>query len=237
MEEKKLDRKWFNYFSNMRNKYNMRVSANKPLIIFLDAKDSSKNNRNLLKGKKGSFFDAMERTIKFFSKKYNCISICGTDEASFIIEDMDNFIDAINNEKNYRTHDITSIFSQYFFEYFNSVYEGDTVYWHCKCFNIAKEKVQSYIKFKSKGILKGITSIFLKQNGVKNAYGIKLEEKLKMCKDYESYSFIEEYKDGILYYHGNRVDVEQYFEGNIVYLEKEEEPEEFFDLLQFDKLL
>ena len=41
--KKNLDRKWFNYFSNMRNKYNLRVSANKPLILFLDAKDSSKN--------------------------------------------------------------------------------------------------------------------------------------------------------------------------------------------------
>lgn len=237
MEERVLDKKWFNYFNNMRNKYNMRVSANKPLIIFLDAKDSSKNKITLLKGKNKGFFDSMELTAKYFTKRYNCVSIWGTDEISFIIEDADNFIDSINNEKNYRTHDITSIFSQYFFEYFNSVYEGETVYWHCKCFNIAKEKVQSYIRFKSKGILKGVTSIFLKQNGVRNAYGIKLEEKLKMCKNYETYSLIEEYKDGVVYYYGNKIDLNEYLKGNIVILEDKKEAVEFFDLMDFDKLL
>ena len=116
LEEKVLERKWFNYFSNMRNKYNMRVSANKPLILFLDAKDSSKNRRELMAGIKDGFFDSLDKTAKYFSAKYNCLSIWGTDEISFIIEDLDNFIDSINNEKNYRTHDIVAIFSQYFFE-------------------------------------------------------------------------------------------------------------------------
>lgn len=237
MEEKVFDKKWFNYFSNMRNKYNMRVSASKPLIIFLDAKDSSKNNRNLLKGKENGFFNSMELASKYFTKRYNCISIWGTDEISFIIQDTDNFIDSINNEKSYRTHDIASIFSQYFFEYFNNIYEGETVYWHCKCFNIAEEKIQSYIKFKSKGILKGITSIFLKQNGIKNAYGIKLDEKLKICNTYESYSFVKDYADGVLYYKGNRVNLIEYLKGNIVIIESKEETSEFFDLLEFDKSL
>lgn len=236
MEEKVQDKKWFNYFSNMRNKYNMRVSHNKPIVIFLDAKDSSKNNRTLLEGKRNGFFDTMGQTAEYFTKRYNCISIWGTDEISFIIEDTDKLIDSINNEKSYRTHDIASIFSQYFFEYFNNVYEGEIVYWHCKCFNIAKEKIQSYIRFKSKGILKGITSIFLKQNGVRNAYGIKLEEKIKMCKNYENYSLIEEYKDGALYCNGNKIDLNEYLKGNIVILDEEKEKQEFFDLRDFDKL-
>ena len=128
MEEKNLDKKWFNYFSNMRNKYNMRVSANKILIIFLDAKDSTLNNRLLLKDRKAGFFESMGLTARYFTNKYNCLSLWGTDEISFIIEDTDYFISSINNEKNFRTHDIVSIFSQYFFEYFNSVYNGETVY-------------------------------------------------------------------------------------------------------------
>ena len=239
MGEKSLDKKWFNYFSNMRNKYNLRVSANKILIIFLDAKDSTLNKRLLLKDRKDGFFDSMGLTARYFTNKYNCLSLWGTDEISFIIEDTDYFISSINNEKNFRTHDIVSIFSQYFFEYFNSVYDGETVYWHCKCFNISKEKLQSYIKFKSKGILKGVTSIFLKQNGIKNSYGIKLEEKLKMCEDYEGYDSIKEYQDGCLYYNGDRIDVREYIKGNIVILDEDEEKEksDFFDLEDFDKLL
>lgn len=238
MEEKEVERKWFNYFSNMRNKYNMRVSANKPLIIFLDAKDSSKNKRDLLKGTENGFFDSLDQTAKYFTSRYNCISIWGTDEISFIIEDTDNFIDSINNEKSYRTHDIVSIFSQYFFEKFNNIYENETVYWHCKCFNITKEKVESYIRFKSKGILKGITSIFLKQNGVKNAYGIKLEEKLKMCEDYETFSLLDEYKNGVLYYNGHKIDLNEYLKGNIVVLDEDKkDTTNFFNLIDFDNSL
>lgn len=236
MEKETLDKKWFNYFSNMRNKYNMRVSANKPIVIFLDAKDSSKNQRNLLKSKKNGFFDAVKLTAQYFTNKYQCLSIWGTDEISFIIEDTGSFITSINNENSYRTHDIVSIFSQYFFEYFNSVYEGETVYWHCKCFNIANEKVNSYIRFKSKGILKGITSIFLKQNGVKNAYGIKLEEKLQKCKEYDGYSAIEEYKDGVLYDKGKRLDLNEYLKGNIVTIKDGDESTDFFDLIAFDEM-
>lgn len=235
MVDKVLEKKWFNYFSNMRNKYNMRVSANKPLIIFLDAKDSSKNKRQLLKGIKEGFFESMELTAEFFTRRYNCIAIFGTDEISFIIEDVEKFIDSINNEKNYRTHDIVSIFSQYFFEYFNNIYKEETIYWHCKCFNISKEKVKSYLKFKSRGILKGITSIFLKQNGIKNAYGIKLNEKLEMCKTFDNFSLIEDYKDGVLYYNGNKIDLNEYLKDNIVILGENKEKRDFFDLIEFDK--
>lgn len=91
MEEKSLEKKWCNYFNNMRNKYNTRVSANKPLIIFLDAKDSSKNKIPLLKSSKNDFFDTMNSSAKNFSKKYNCIALCGTDEISFIINDANRY--------------------------------------------------------------------------------------------------------------------------------------------------
>ena len=234
MEEKILERKWFNYFSNMRNKYNMRVSPNKPLIIFLDAKDSSKNKRNLMAGLHNGFFDSMVLSAKYFTAKYNCLAIFGCDEISFIIEDVDFFIDSINNEKSYRTHDIASVFSQYFFEYFNNIYNGEVVYWHCKCFNIAKEKMQTYIKYKSHVILKGVTSLFLKQNGVKNAYGIKLDEKIKMCETYDTYCQLDGYKNGVLYYKGNKLDVKEYIDGKITILKDKIEDEEVLDLADFD---
>ena len=48
MEEKTIDRKWHNFFSNMRNKYNMRLSENKPIVISLNAKYIFNNNRDLL---------------------------------------------------------------------------------------------------------------------------------------------------------------------------------------------
>lgn len=228
------EKKWFNYFSTMRKKYNMRVSANKPLILFLDAKDSSKNHRQLLRSFQNDFFDTTCKTVQTFTERYKCLAICGTDEISFIIEDLNEFIDSINNEKSYRTHDIVSIFSQYFFEEFNKIYEGQTVYFHCKCFSISKEKITSYLKYKSRGILKGVTSIFLKEKGIKNASGIKLVDKLEMCKQYEDYKGIEDYCAGIVYFNGDRINLEEYLNGNIVCIENKKE--EALDLELFDDI-
>ena len=236
--EEKFDRKWFNYFSNMRNKYNLRISPNKPLVLFLDAKDSSKNKRELLKENENSFFASLDKTAKYFSIRYNCMAIWGNDEISLIIEDVNGFIKSINNENSFRTHDIVSIFSQYFFEYFNNIYTKETVYWHCKAFNIAKEKITSYIKFKSKGILKGTTSIFLQKNGVKNAYSIKLEEKIKKSEEFETFYTTEEYRNGIMYKNGNKIDLNEYLKGNILIIEEEKNKENnYFDLLEFDNSL
>ena len=127
------------------------------------------------------------------------------------------------------------ILYQYFHNIFSSIsiiyIIGDIVFWNCRCFNISKEKVQSYIRFISKEILDNITNIFLKQNGI-NSYGIKLEERLKMCRSYETYSYISEEKDGVLYHNGDRIDLNEFLNGNIVRIEKNES--DFFNLIEFD---
>ena len=237
MIDKIPEKKWVNYFSNLRNKYNTRVSKNKVLIIFLDAKDSSKNKINLLRGSNDDFFMSVQKTTKVFTQKYNCLAICGTDEISFIFENSDELINTINNEKKYRTHDIVSIFSQYFFEYFKNSYNKSTIYWHCNCFNIPSDKVNSYLKYKSRGILKGTTAFFLKQKGVKNANGIKLVEKMKLFYTYADYPLIDDYKEGIVYLNGNRRVLDEYLHGKIVKtdLEKNFNETDTFDLEEFDK--
>ena len=237
MEEKVLDKKWSDYFYNMRNKYDMRLSANKPIIMFLNAKYLSKNKIDLLDEKEKGFFDAMGLAAKYFTTKYNCIAICGNDQISFIIENTDNFIQSINNEKKYRANDVAAIFSQYFFEYFNNVYDGEKIYWNCKGFNISKEKIKSFLRFKSNEIQEKVTSIFLKKDGVKNAYDINLEEKIKMCKKYEQYFSFEKHCFGRLYYNGKRIDLNEYLKGQFVVLKDKKDAEEFFDLINFDNLL
>ena len=234
------EKKWVNYFSNMRNKYNTRVSKNKVLIIFLDAKDSSKNHINLFKGSNDDFFISVQKTAKFFTQRYNCLSILGTDEISFIFENSDELINTINNEKKYRTHDIVSIFSQYFFEHFNDIYTKQTIYWHCNCFNIPKEKINSYLIYKSRGILKGTTAYFLKQKGIKNPNGIKLDKKLELFYSYEDHTLIEDYKEGLLYLNGSQISFDEYINGNIQKIDTPKntnEPNIFLDLKEFDELL
>ena len=99
--------------------------------------------------------------------------------------------------------------------------------------NISKEKVQSYIRFKSKEILDNVTSIFLKQNGM-NTYGINLEEKLEMCKSYEEFSFISDNKEGVLYHNGDKIDLNEFLNGNIVSIENNNNENDFLDLIEFD---
>lgn len=110
---------------------------------------------------------------------------------------------------------------------------GDTVFWNCRCFNIPREKIKSYIRFKSKELLDNITNIFLKQNRI-NINMKKIEERLKMCKSYENFSFILEDKDGILYYNGNRIDLKEFLKGNIISIENNSNNNNFFDLTEFD---
>lgn len=132
MEEKK----WNNYFNTMRNKYNMRVSPNKPLVIFLKSKEIARGSQ-----------EELEKTIEHFTKKYNCMAILKQNEVNFIFENAEYIINEINNDKTYKTHDIISIFSQYFFEYYKNL-NNKTIYWNGKCYTISKEKINSYIKYK-----------------------------------------------------------------------------------------
>ena len=71
MEENKVERKWFNYYGNIRNKYDVRVSIKKPLIVSLEAKFLSGKEKNLLINTENNFFDSMKKTVKFFTNKYN----------------------------------------------------------------------------------------------------------------------------------------------------------------------
>ena len=66
-----------------------------------------------------------------------------------------------------------------------------------------------------------------------------LDKKLEMCNKYDTYKTIEEYASGILYLKGKRIDIEQYLEGNIVYIENEEKKPniKYVDLKAFDDLI
>jgi GNAT superfamily N-acetyltransferase len=207
---------WNNYFGNIRNKYNMRVSTKKPLIINLDGKNITKNNLFSLTSRySNSFLDSMKKTVDFFTEKYNCLAIFGTDEVSFIIEKPLKFIKEINNKQNMRADEIVSVFSQYFFDYFCLNNANEKIYWHGECFSIPYGKVNSYIKYKSGSIKNVLTTYFLNHKNIKNAGKIPMEEKLNMCREYEDFKETEEIMNGILYYKGNQLDIDEYFKGNI----------------------
>lgn len=235
--EKMIDNghSWNDYFGNIRNKYNMRVSKKRPLVIDLDGKNVTTSEIfSLVDDSKDGFLDIMEQTVKHFTAEYNCLAIFGVDEVSFIFENAESIIDKINKSKNFKADEIISIFSQYFFEYFNKLNTKQTIYWHGKILSIPEQKIKSYILYKSQSILNVFTTYFLKKNMVKDAGHIKLDEKIKLCKENQYYKDIEQYERGIIYLKGERIDLEEYLKGNIVIINTTEKKKvEKLDLTEF----
>lgn len=239
MEDLNNTKVWNSYFGNIRKKYDLKVSEKKPLVIFLDGKGvTTGNDFNLANNYKGGFIDIMEQTVAHFTAEYSCIALFGVDEVSFIFENAGSMIDKVNNNRNFKTNEITSVFSQYFFEYFNKLNSQNAVYWHARCHSIPEQKIESYIKFRSNAIFNTFTTYFLKKNMVKDAGHIKLDEKIKLCREKDSYKEIEEYAKGILYLNGERIELEEYLKGNIKVAEetKKENSAEYIDLSSFDEL-
>ncbi len=158
---------WNNYFGNIENKYDLKMNNHTPIVIFIDGKDITKSFKyNLISETKNSFNDIFEQTIKHFSRELDCIAISGVDEVSFIFEDSKKIKKIVSN-RTYKAHEIVSIFSQQFYKYFNDRYTNGPVYWHCKCSNIPKGKIKSYIKYRSLTILELTVTYFLKGSKLK----------------------------------------------------------------------
>lgn len=226
------NKKWINYFDNISNKYNLKMNKNNTIVIFIDGKDITKSSKhNLIIENKNSFNDILEQTVKYFSKKLDCISILGVDEVSFIINDWKKLKEFIPLRK-YRSHDLVSIFSQHFYKYFNDRYSNGPVYWHCKCSNIPKEKLKSYIKFRSLTILELNLTYYLKRKNFKNAGNINLSEKKQKCEEFSDYKEFKKIENGKLYISDQKIDIESFLNDKIVKLPEtiREENPKFIDI-------
>ena len=226
---------WRNYFFQIQSKYNMRVSTTEPLVIRFDGKDVTKNKElNFFDIYNGSFTDAFEKTVKFFTEKYHGYSIFGSDEVSFIFPDPMLVIADLDVDKCNRTNEIIALFSQIFFHHFNTLYIKDTIFWHGKCFSIPSEKLKSYIKYRSGSIKNVMVTYFLKKRN-SNPGNIKLEEKIEVAKQFSDFKLLEDYQDGILYYDGSRISQKDFLENDTITKLKVELPEsiEYIDLSSF----
>ncbi len=228
---------WNNYFAQIRKKYSMRVSLKEPLVINLDGKDVTKNkNVSLLIKHDNGFLDTMEKAVRYFTKKYDCISIFGADEVSFIFLRPTDLIKDLNSDNNNSSNEIIAVFSQYFFDYFNTISKTEKIFWHGKCFSIPTGKVNSYIKYKNKLIQNVITTYLLKNNNVVDAGKMQAEERIKKCEEYKEYDELKKIMDGILYENGERIDIQEFLNGNIKVIEPEEKrtEDEYFDITKWD---
>lgn len=191
----------------------MRVSRTEPLVIRLDGKDITKNKSiNLLdRENEISFTNSLEKTVKYFTEKYNCFAIFGSDETSFVFENPNLILKDMTNDACNYSNEIISGFSQYFFKYFNEFDKHKVVYWHGKCFSIPENKIKSYIKYRSKIIQNVMTTYFLMKKG-KYDGNEKLEERINKCKNFADYDIFKELERGILYYNGTRIDLDKFLD-------------------------
>ena len=203
------------YFFQIQSKYSMRVSFKNPLVIRLDGKDVTKNKKyDLLNNYEGNFRNTLEKTAEFFTRKYKCLAILGSDEISFIFTDPLVVISDLDKEKWNTSNEIISVFSQYFFDYFNEHNKQSKVFWHGKCFSIRNEKINSYIKFRSSIIKNVMTTYFLSKYNIK--MGKEKQEKREIeCKKLQGYEVLEDIQDGVLYLEGDRIDIIEFYKGNI----------------------
>ena len=206
---------WNSYFFQIQSKYSMRVSFKNPLVIRLDGKDVTKNKKyDLLNNYEGDFRNTLEKTAEFFTKKYKCLAILGSDEISFIFTDPLVVISDLDKEKWNTSNEIISVFSQYFFDYFNEHNKQSKVFWHGKCFSIRNEKINSYIKFRSSIIKNVMTTYFLSKYNIK--MGKEKQEKREIeCKKLQGYEVLEDIQNGVLYLEGDRIDIIEFYKGNI----------------------
>ncbi len=129
----------------------------------------------------------------------------------------------MNTDKSNYSTEIISVFSQYFYDYYNKFDIHRKIFWHGKCFSIPEEKVKSYIKYKSKLIQVLVTTYFLKKKGIVDAGKIPLKDKLNMCKKYNDYITISNIENGKLYFNGHRIDINEFLKGNIKVLDNVDE--------------
>lgn len=229
------NKKWNNYFVNIENKYNLKMNSNNPIVIFVDGKDITKSSKhNLIAENQNSFNDIFEQTIKYFTMKFDCIAISGVDEVSFIFEDPKKLKD-FASQKKYKAHEIVSIFSEHFYKYFNDRYANGPVYWHCKCSNIPKGKIKSYIRYRSLTIFELKLTYFLKRKQFKDAGKIALSEKIQKCNEMTDYKELKKFEKGKLYISGWQVDLDAFLNNQIIKLPevKREEIITFLDINNF----
>lgn len=206
---------WNSYFFQIQSKYSMRVSFKNPLVIRLDGKDVTKNKKyDLLNNYEGNFRNTLEKTAEFFTRKYKCLAILGSDEISFIFTDPLVVISDLDKEKWNTSNEIISVFSQYFFDYFNEHNKQSKVFWHGKCFSIRNEKINSYIKFRSSIIKNVMTTYFLSKYNIKMGKEKQGKREIE-CKKLQGYEVLEDIQNGVLYLEGGRIDIIEFYKGNI----------------------
>lgn len=201
----------FNYFGMIEDNYCRYIGFNKPLVVRFDGVNITKNlNINMLDVNPGGFAYALINTARIMSEKYRCFAIAESDEISLVFAEPSMLKRKFSSNK---VQKISSIFSQEIFEVFNTIYNGDTVYFDAKTFNIPFDKIESYIKYRQLSA-KCVCNTYLAKRYLAPKYYRRrtLTDIIKNldehCEKTHHYEYIMQ---GILYLNGKYITRESYF--------------------------
>ena len=207
---------WYSYFFGLQKKYSMRLSMTSPLVVRLDGKSVTRDKSiNILDNYKGSFSDILTKCAEYFTTKYEGYAIFGCDEISFIFTNPKAIFKDFSSESENYSNEFISLFSQYFCDYFNTLFKERKIFWHAKCFSIPQGKIVSYIKHRMKVIANVNTTYFLIKNRMYTD-NMNLEERIKKCEQIKEYSQIKNIENGTLVYNGKKIILNEFLNGNIV---------------------
>lgn len=147
----------FNFFKNIEDKYKVRISLKKPIVIRLDGKNICKNpSINLTDEKELGFSFSLNNTAKAISRKFNAICTSSTDEINIIILNPNILHKHYNSVE---CQKISSFIAQEVSFSFNNIYSGDRILFDARTFNIPENKVQSYLAYRI-GMAKNVYTIY-----------------------------------------------------------------------------
>lgn len=147
----------FNFFKTIEDRYKIRISLNKPIVIRLDGKNVCKNpSINLVDDKQDSFSTSLNNTARALSRKFNSICISSTDEINIIITNTSLFYKYYGSIE---CQKISSFVAQEVFSTFNNLYSGEQVLFDARTFNIPENKIQSYLTYRT-GLAKNVYTIY-----------------------------------------------------------------------------
>ena len=208
----------FNFFKNIENRYKSKISVKKPLVIRFDGKGITKNPFiNLLDEKEGSFSDALKKTAKFISGKYRCISFISGDELNLVFE---NPLTLISYIKSVDIQKINSLLTQELFYIFNKYINAvKPIYFDCRCFNIPKDKIDSYLLYRVNSASNTAIQYFAKKNIDKELrHGKHLDFIINYLENnIPSYAERTVYqREGFIYIKGNKIIPSKYFKKQLI---------------------
>ena len=184
---------YYNYFKNIENKYKKQLSKQKPVVIRLDGRNVTKSGKYNFYSK-NLFSAALESVGTYFVEHFHCIVYIAMDEISFIFENPDDFF-AIYEDNN--TLYCSNLFLLDFIKLFWTICPNEK--FGVTIFNIEKNKIESYIKYRKSLCYNCAIHYYAKHNIQKQYYvNKKLAEIVDYLKENDLYKNIET-KEEFLY--------------------------------------